>query len=259
MTAGMPLPAPLYIVASPRQRVGKTLVARLLIDFFRTSGRPLEGYDLHPREPTLAERFPGLVQSIDIGDTRGQMQLFDRLLTRNSTTKVIDLGCRLFDQFFAVMQEIGFVMEARRRLIEPIILFVADPTTTTVRTYAELCHQLKPITFVPVYNQAVSIVFAEEDFPPTRTKCDFIRIPRLSPLVRRVIDRAHFSFSDYMTEPLGGPTQVHQWISPILMRFRELELRLLIGRLTSLLSESGANDRHYGLKELAKPKVVTMP
>ena len=32
-------PAPFYIVASPRPRVGKTLLARLLMEFFQNSGR----------------------------------------------------------------------------------------------------------------------------------------------------------------------------------------------------------------------------
>ena len=35
----MPQQAPLYIVASPRPRVGKTLIARLLVEFFRDNGR----------------------------------------------------------------------------------------------------------------------------------------------------------------------------------------------------------------------------
>ena len=52
---------PLYIVASPRPRVGKTLIARLLLEFFRSNGRPLVGYDLNPREPALAGHFPDLV------------------------------------------------------------------------------------------------------------------------------------------------------------------------------------------------------
>jgi hypothetical protein len=163
-------PTPLYIVASPRQRVGKTLIARLLIDFLLTSDRPLEGYDLDPHEPTLAKRFPGLVVPIDIGDISGQMQLFDRLLAHESTTKVIDLGCGPFAQFFAVMRETDFVIEARRRSIEPIVLFVADPQTATVHTYGELRRQFETTTFLPVHNQAVSITFTKEDFPPTRTE-----------------------------------------------------------------------------------------
>ncbi len=118
-------PAPVYIVTSPNQKVGKTLIARLLIEFFQVSGRALEGYDLQSRKPALAERFPHLVRSLNIGDTRGQMQLFDRLLADNTTTRIVDLGSGPFDQFFAVMDKIDFVTEARQRLIEPIVLFPA--------------------------------------------------------------------------------------------------------------------------------------
>ncbi len=230
----MTQPAPLYIVASPRPRTGKTLIARLLIEFFRASGRPLVGYDLNPREPALADRFPKLVWPVDIAETRGQMELFDRLIADNSSTKVIDLGYGPFDQFFAVMRDIDFVQEARRRLIEPIVLFVTDPAAATVRSYGELQRRL-PATFVPVHNESVSIVFAKEDFPPTRAECGVIRIPRLSPIVRGVIDRPNFSFAAYMTKQPGGPTEIHEWIGQIFTEFREFELRLLMGRLTSSL------------------------
>jgi hypothetical protein len=72
--------AQLYIVASRHPRVGKTLLARLLIEFLRLRGRPLVGYDLEPHEPALAGFFPQLVWPIDISDTRGQMTLFDRII-----------------------------------------------------------------------------------------------------------------------------------------------------------------------------------
>ena len=231
----MAQPAPLYIVASPRPRVGKTLIARLLIEFFYAARRPLEGYDLHPREPALANRFPRLVWPVDIGETRGQMELFDRLVADNSSTKVIDLGYGPFEQFFDIMGEIGFVQEARRRLIEPIVLFISDPSAATINAYAELRQRLPATTFVPVHNESVSIMFAKEDFPPSRPECSLLRIPRLSPIVRGVLDRPSFSFASYMTSRLGGPTEVHQWISDIFAEFRELELRLLMGRLTSSL------------------------
>ena len=236
----MTQPAPLYIVASPRPRVGKTLIARLLIEFFRASDRLVEGYDLHSREPALADRFPEIVWPVDIADTPGQMELFDRLLADNSVTKVIDLGYGPFDQFFAVMREIGFVYEARRRLIEPIVLFVTDPAAATVNTYAELRRRLPATTFVPVHNESVSIMFAKEDFPATRAECGVIRIPRLSPIVRGVIDRPSFSFGAYMTKQPGGPTEVHQWIGTIFAEFRELELRLLMGKLSSSLGGTPA-------------------
>jgi len=237
----MTQPAPLYIVASPRPRVGKTLIARLLIEYCRAGGRPLVGYDLQPREPALAARFPRLVWPADIAETRGQMALFDHLIADNASTKIIDLGYAAFDQFFAVMTEIGFVQEAQRRLIEPIVLFVTDPSAATVTAYAELRRRMPAINFVPVHNESVSIMFAKEDFPPTRPQCGAIRIPRLSPIVRGVIDRPSLSFAAYIDEQPGGPTEVHGWINSIFTEFREFELRLLMSRVTaSLGGVSGA-------------------
>jgi hypothetical protein len=230
-------PVPLYVVASPRPRTGKTLIARLMIEFFRAERRPLVGYDINPREPALTDRFPNLVWPVDITDTRGQMALFDRLIADTASTKVIDLGYGPFDHFFTVMGEIGFMQEARRRQIEPIVLFVTDPSAATVRSYADLRRALAA-TFVPVHNESVSVMFAKEDFPSTRAECGLIHIPRLSPIVRGVIDRPSFSFAAHMTEQPGGPTEVHQWVAQIFAGIRELELRLLIGRLSSSLGNA---------------------
>jgi hypothetical protein len=147
----MPQQSQLYIVASRHPRVGKTLLARLLIEFQRISGRPLVGYDLDPRKPTFAGCFPNLVWPVDIADTRGQMSLFDRILADHWRTTVIDLGFGLFDQFFKVMAEIGFEEEARQRSIQPTVLFITDSAPITAQTYAELRRRLQQTIFVPVH------------------------------------------------------------------------------------------------------------
>jgi hypothetical protein len=162
------------------------------------------------------------------------MALFDRLLVDTASTKVIDLGYGPFDQFFAVMREIGFVQEARRRSIEPIVFYITEPAAATMRTYAELQRRV-PASFVPVHNESVSLMFAGEDFPPTRPEYGMIRIQRLSPIVRGVIERPNFSFNAYMAKQPGGPTEVHQWIANIYAEFRDFELRLMMGRLSSSL------------------------
>jgi hypothetical protein len=235
----MAQPSPIYIVTSPRPRVGKTVLARLLMEYFLDQGRPLVGFDINPRDPTFAGRFPRLVWPIDITTTRGQMELFDRLIADTASTKVIDLGYGPFEQFFAVMQEIGFAAEARRYRIEPVVLFLTDPAVATVHAYAELLRQ-RVATLVPVHNEAASLMFSKEDFPPTRPECGAIRIPRLSPMIRGVIDRPNFSFGAHLDRRSSGPTEVHSWVAGIFSSFRDLELRLLMGRLSSSLSGTAA-------------------
>jgi hypothetical protein len=88
---------------------------------------------------------------------------------------------------------------------------------------------------VPVHNEAVSVMYERVDFPPSRGEYGLIRIPRLSAIVRGVVDRPSFSFGAYMTERPGGPTEIHSWIGTIFAEFRELELRLLMGKLGASL------------------------
>jgi hypothetical protein len=97
---------------------------------------------------------------------------------------------------------------------------------------------LELITFVPVHNEAASFMFIPGDFPPSSPNCDVIRIPRLSPIVRGVIDKPGFSFGTYMKTQPGGPTEVHSWIGSVFAKFRELELQLIIGQLESSLRGS---------------------
>ena len=241
----MAQPSPIYIVTSPRPRMGKTVLSRLLMEYFLDQSRLLVGFDLNPRDPALAGRFPKLVWPIDITSTRGQMELFDRLIADTTSTKVIDLGYGPFDEFFTVMRKIGFAPETRRRGIETVVLFVTEPGVATVRAYSDLL-RLRLATLVPVHNEAVSLMFSAEDFPPTRAECGVIRIPRLSPMIRGVIDRPNFSFSAHLHKLPGGPTEVHSWISGIYSSFRDLELRLLMGWLSSSLSGTAALRQQAG-------------
>jgi hypothetical protein len=197
-------PAPLYIVASPRPRAGKTLLARLLMEYFLDNGRPLVGFDLNPREPVLAGRFPKLVWPVDIGDIRGQMELFDRLVADTASTKVIDVGYGPFEQFFTVIGDIGFAEEARRRGMDTIVFFLTDQAIATVRIYAKLQERVTAI-FQPVHNESASLMTSTEDFPPTRPECGTIRMPRLSQVVTRRGRPAELLLQHLHGAPAGRP------------------------------------------------------
>jgi len=55
---------------------------------------------------------------------------------------VIDLGFHAFDEFFKMSEEIGFIKEAARRGVVPVILFVADTDRASVRGQTMLQEQI---------------------------------------------------------------------------------------------------------------------
>src|ERR1700710_1468912 len=133
---------PVYIICSPRPLVGKTLIARLLSEFLLLKNGTGTSFDINLKEPSLLEYLPRTTETADVIDTFGKMQLMDRLIVNDGVAKVIDLGFHAFDEFFKMTDEIGFLKEAVRRGVAPIILFVADTDRVSVRGHETLRQQI---------------------------------------------------------------------------------------------------------------------
>ena len=221
---------PLYVVCSPCRRVGKTLVCRLIAEFYVVNDRPVAAFDLADEGPQLADYLPGITTIADIGDTRGQMAFFDRLIADDVGARIIDLSHRVFKNFFTVVQEIRFFEEARHRSIEPLILFVVEQDPKSAETYAMLRHQLSEASLLPVRNQinAVAIGRAPQNANEPPTSLD---IPLLGLPLRALIDRQSFSFSLLSRAspadlPVSLKNELSRWVERIFFQFRRLELVL---------------------------------
>src|SRR3954452_6597952 len=146
---------PVYIICSPRPLVGKTLLARLLCEFLALQRGTVTGFDINLKEPSLLDYLPRLTETAEIEDTFGKMQLMDRLILNDGTPKVIDLGFHAFDEFFKMAEEIGFMKEAARRGVSPIVLFAAPTDRPPARGYAIWQQQFPPATLVTIDNEYV--------------------------------------------------------------------------------------------------------
>jgi len=226
------------IVASPRPRVGKTLLARLLTDFHAQDGRPVAAFDLNSGEGTLAQFMPEQVTASEIVDVEGQMALFDRLIADDDTTKIVDLGHEAFEPFFTLARKIGFAEEARRRAIAPAILFVITPDQTSFEAYAKLRARLPQAALTPVHNEMLGRAQHRDKYPTAGSGATPVRLPALAPGLRRHIETPPFSFSDSrLANAKSIPIDVHielqRWLRKIYLEFRELDLRILLADLQS--------------------------
>ncbi len=115
----------------------------------------MTSFDINLKEPSLLEYLPRTTETADVIDTFGKMQLMDRLIVNDGVAKVIDLGFHAFDEFFKMTDEIGFLKEAARRGVAPVILFVADTDRTSAAGYGMLQQQIPPNALIAVDNEYV--------------------------------------------------------------------------------------------------------
>jgi hypothetical protein len=220
-------PTPVYIICSPRPLVGKTLIARLLSEFLLLKNGTVVSFDINLKEPSLLEYLPRTTETADVVDTFGKMQLMDRLIVDDGVAKVIDLGFHAFDEFFKMTDEIGFMKEAVRRGVAPVVLFVADTDRASARGYPMLQQQIPPNALIVVDNEHV----VRGELPPAMERGRTLRISALPVFLKTYIDRLSFSFTGYLRSERDSSTELHQWIRKNYLSFRELELNLILQRL----------------------------
>ncbi len=229
----MSLRSSITIVASPRPRVGKTLLARLLADFYLQEGRSVATFDLNAGEKTLAQFLPEKTTLATVRDINGQMALFDRLIADEDTTKVVDIGHESFESFFSVAHQIGFIDEARLRSVAVAILFTVTPDQTSVEAYRNLRARFARAILAPVHNEIFGPAQHRDKYPVAGGNPGIVRLPVLAPGLRRYIDTPPFSFADSnMGNAVGIPIAAHvelqRWLRRIYLEFRELDLRILL-------------------------------
>jgi hypothetical protein len=217
---------PVYIICSPRPLVGKTLIARLLSEFLLLKNGTVAAFDINLKEPSLLEYLPGITETAEVDDTFGKMALMDRLIVNDAIAKVIDLGFHAFDEFFKMSEEIGFMKEAARRGVAPVILFVADTDRTSARGHVMLQQQIPATALVTIDNEYV----LRGELPAAMADGRILPIAALPVFLKTYIDRLTFSFTDYLRHEKDSSTELHQWIRKNYLSFRELELNLILQR-----------------------------
>jgi hypothetical protein len=217
---------PVYIICSPRPQAGKTLLARLLSEFLLLKNGTVVAFDINLKEPSLLDYLPGITETAEIENTYGKMQLMDRLIVDDGIAKVIDLGFHAFDEFFKMTEEIGYLKEAARRNVAPVILFMAGPDRVSVRGFDTLQRQIPPSKLIVLDNEYV----VRGEMPEGLTHGRMLELAALPNFLRTYIDRSSFSFTDYLRQEKDSSTELHEWIRSNYLGFRDLDQNLTLQR-----------------------------
>jgi hypothetical protein len=192
------------IVASLHARTGKTLLARVLAEYFILSGRRPMLFDTDTTEYRLSASFPNETLAVDPSHVPDQMTLFDTLALTTPEARVVDVTHQSFRKFFKVMQDIDFIAEARARAVEPAIFYIADHNPDSYAEALHLRRRFAGCPFVAVDNPFLGVPADHiRNSTPYR---DFLAhdlrltIPMLEPASALALADPQFSLSDFMRQ-----------------------------------------------------------
>ena len=213
------------IVASPRPRVGKTLLARVLTDFHRHEGRAVAAYDLNGGDGLLREFLPKQAQVAAIADVKGQMALFDTLVKPDDITRVVDLGHDTFESFFALAEHIGFTEEALARGIAPAVLFLLTPDRTAIEAFRSVRRRMPGAALIPVHNEIFGPTQYGDRYPLSMGD-KVVRLPALAAgfcqlAAGRPVSLPHVGRAEGMAPE--GPGQQGRWVRKNFREFRGID------------------------------------
>ena len=83
------------LVGADKGGVGKTTVARTLIDYFGAHQTPTRAFDTEAPRGTLRRFHPDITDVVDITSTSDQMKIFDTVSTSSAHITVIDIRAGL--------------------------------------------------------------------------------------------------------------------------------------------------------------------
>lgn len=218
---------PVHIVCSPRPQVGKTLLSRLLLEFLLLQRHTARGFDVNVKEPSLIDFLPDVTEPAEVMDTRGQMRLMDQLIVNDGVGKVLDLGFHAFDEFFRMIEQIGFMKEADRRGVDPMVMYIADADSRSGATFAKLKRSFADYAIIPVDNEYVLHGEPPASYAAQKT----LRIRALPPFLKTYVDRRSFSFTGFLRQNADPSSELDQWIRASYLKFREIQVNLVEYRL----------------------------
>jgi len=145
------------------------------------------------------------------------------------------LSHREFANFFTIVDKIGLFEEARRRSIEPLILFLIDPSPVSAKAYGLLRRRFTGTSLLPVRNLTVAKGLPYgASFPHASTLVVSLEISILGPAARALVERQTFSFLDLGKQDsphsdMSARTraELEAWFRRARFQFRELELSLI--------------------------------
>ena len=125
------------LVGADKGGVGKTTVARTLLDYFGARETPTRAFDTEAPRGTLHRFHPDRTEIVDVTQIADQMKIFDTLGSADSKVTVIDIRAGLLSPTLQALNDIGFIESAKKGQITFAVFHILGPSIASLQEIEE--------------------------------------------------------------------------------------------------------------------------
>jgi hypothetical protein len=190
------------IVGADKGGVGKTTVARTLLDYFTAHHVPTRAFDTEAPKGTLKRFHPDITDIVDATSVSDQMRIFDTLSEASVT--VIDVRAGLLSPTLRSLREIGFLDSVKKGQLNFIVFHVLGSSIASLNEIEETTTYTGDASYFLVKNFINNTSFFEWDqathssYFKKHKDAVAITVPKLNEMAFEQVELASVSFLTFV-------------------------------------------------------------
>src|SRR3979411_2516224 len=124
------------LIGADKGGVGKTTVARTLLDYFIANQVKVRAFDTEVPRGTLKRFHPELTEIVDINLVPDQMKIFDTLHEGDASVTLIDVRAGLMSPTLRALRDIGFIDAAKKGQLTFAVFHILGPSIASLAQIA---------------------------------------------------------------------------------------------------------------------------
>lgn len=230
----------LILVGADKGGVGKTTVARAIMDYCSRKNVLTRAFDTENPRGSLHRFYPANTEVIDLGNVAHQMRVLDTMETANVPITVVDLKAGNLSYSLDLFDRIGVLEAARNGMFTLGLFHVVGPSIASLDEIGELSRYLQGVEYVLARNAINETNFFEWDEATYRkyfsqiAKTHEINIPKLNEMAYEQVDVAGVTFKDFIDNRAADGSQgkfsfvlrgyVRKWCAEIDAEFARVKM-----------------------------------
>jgi hypothetical protein len=233
------------LIGADKGGVGKTTVARTLLDYFANRRIPTRAFDTEVPRGTLKRFHPDITDVVDINHVPDQMRIFDTVSSTQAAVSLIDIRAGLLSPTLRALRNIGFIDAARAGEITFVVFHILGPSIASLDEIAETAAVLGNADYFLVKNFINNTHFFEWDEATHASyfkripKAVEITVPKLVEMAAEQVELASVPFATFMAnrKQNGDPAAysfvlrgyVRHWLANVWAEYDRVGLTDIVG------------------------------